>query len=1074
MLTVYRASAGTGKTYTLTGEYVRLLFSGTDMHARILSVTFTNRATEEMKSRILKELHLLSSGEKSDCLGMLMDVYGSDEAHVRRRAGQILVRMLHDYASFNVSTIDHFFQQVVRAFIRELGLQGNYRIEMDVDAVLDEAIDSLLSSLDRTENKNLLGWLLRFSREKVERGESWDVRREIKLLSYELFKEKYKTSSAHVRKDIEDREALSGYGDMLRTIIRRAEAEARRTGEEAMHIMSKHGLSPSDFKGGSRSPMHFAARLARGAMDPPSATFRRIADGEDDPFAKTAPDDRQAAIRAAFEGGLGDCMQRILHFFDHLTDYRTAREIMRFYYTLGILSDLALQIGRLMNERNSMLIADTTDLLNRIVDSSDVPFIYEKTGTRIDHYMIDEFQDTSEMQWRNFRPLIAESLANRHDNLIVGDVKQSIYRFRNSDWTLLDEHVGRDFTAGLIAEKTLTGNWRSHRLIVEFNNAFFTVAPQLLRRQFDEAPDDGTHGSESRRTAAGKITSAYAGSYQHVAPPFRDRDGHVRIEFLPDGDETSWKEEAAARLPDLVERLQDNGYALRDIAILVRTRAEGTTVADTLLACKQTRTGSHYAYDIISDDALIIGNSPAVRFIAAMIRFAVHPDDDTLRKHALLLHLALRRTADPACSESPDTALRRGFQETTLAELDRLTHRPFYETAEGICRLFERDIPEEEQVFVQSFLDLIAGYAAREPADADKFDRWWHETGCRSKIATPDSQNAIRILTIHKSKGLGFKAVIIPFADWETEPKNGTIFWCIPHRPPFDRFHLVPAGYSAELAETIFAEDYYHEKLYACIDNLNALYVAFTRAKEALIIFAPATTARRTKQISRLIRDSITTEGIRTTAEGEPLQSLPEGFRPDDNIFEWGRWWQTRTDSADSPREIPVRHIPSILPGERVRLRLHRNGGFFDDSHRRYGILMHDLLSLIRTTADIPAAVLAKVATGEIRSDETDTLAAQLEQLANGTRTKSWFDGSMHIMNEAEILLGNGRSQRPDRIMIDGDKVTVVDYKFGEQKDARHLQQLKKYVALIRDMGYRTVAGYVWYVETDEMEELSC
>jgi ATP-dependent exoDNAse (exonuclease V) beta subunit len=1072
MLTIYRASAGTGKTHTLTGEYLRLLFGGTDLHSHILSVTFTNKATEEMKSRILKELHLIASDKSSAYLRLLMEEYGKTEEQIRRQAKHILIRILHDYAAFNISTIDHFFQQIMRAFIRELGLQGNYRIEMDVDTVLNESIDNLLSGLDKPENKDLLGWLLRFGEDKVERGESWDIRKEIMRLSYELFKEKYKTSSEDIRKDIEDKQTLDEYKNMLWSIVRATESEARQLGEQALVLMSRHALTPSDFKGGSRSPLYFFERLSKGVMSEPSVTFRNLACNEEAFYTKTTPPHKQQAISKIFHEGLNDCIQSTIRFFDNLAHYYTAREIARFYYTLGILTDVSRRIKEWMEERNSMFIADTTDLLNKIIDGSDVPFIYEKTGTRIDYYMIDEFQDTSEMQWRNFRPLIEESLSYRHANLIVGDVKQSIYRFRNSDWTLLDEQVGKDFPANAITEKTLTDNWRSHRLIVEFNNAFFTIAPQLLQQQFNIGLDESTLNEIQRNMFASKIISAYAKSFQHVSPPFRDKDGHVRIEFLADSDETDWKGAAMARLPLLIEQLQDKGYSLRDMAVLVRTKAEGVAVADTLLAYKETHVGSPYVYDIISEDALVIGNSSSVRFIVAVMHYVSHPEDPIVHKFAHMQHIALRLKANPASGESLADAMKSGFPERIISELKRLSHRSFYEMAEGIYRLFEPDIPENEQVFVQSFLDVAAEYMTKEPADADKFLRWWKETGSQAKIATPDTQNAIRILTIHKSKGLGFKAVIVPFADWETEPKSGTIFWCRPREAPFDRLHLAPAGYSKTLGKTIFAEDYYHEKLYACIDSLNALYVAFTRAKEELIIFAPNAEAKRTKQISGLIRDVIQAEEVSKTVEGETLKSLSEGFREDEDLFEWGDWWQTSTDKDDSPQEIPMKRIPSILPDERIHLRLHRKGGFFDDHLRRYGILMHDILSRIQTKADIPAAVISKKSEGELRSEEVEELTSRLERLLDREEVKKWFDGSMLVMNETEILFGNGKSRRPDRIMIDGNKATIVDYKFGEQKDARHGQQIKKYLSLIHEIGYQNVIGYVWYVETNEIEEV--
>ncbi|MDR1675156.1 MAG: UvrD-helicase domain-containing protein [Tannerella sp.] len=1072
MLTVYRASAGTGKTHKLTGEYLRLLFRGTDVHSRILSVTFTNKATEEMKSRIIQELHILASGQPSDYLAPLTGLYRQTEEQIRTQARRIMIRLLHDYSAFHVSTIDHFFQQTMRAFIREIGLQGNYRVEMDRDLVLSESIDSLLAGLDRKEDRPLLEWLLRFSEDKVERGETWDIRAEVRKLGQELFKEKYKSCSEAINRDIADKQALGRYRDALYALIRATEAEARQIGEQGMAALARYDLLPSDFKGGSRSALFLFEQLAGGAMKEPTATFRDMADRVEACYTKTTAPGKRQAIEAAWNAEAGDCLRRTVAFFDRLTHYYTAREVIRYYYTLGILSDISRQIRLWCEEKNCLLIADTTELLNRVIDGSDVPFIYEKTGTRIDHYMIDEFQDTSEMQWHNFRPLVRESLAYRHDNLIVGDIKQSIYRFRNSDWTLLDEKVRQDFTAEQTEEETLAENWRSHRLIVEFNNTFFAIAPSLLQQRYSEGLDGSALGPGQRERFANKIISAYDRSFLRVSPPFRSQDGHVRIELLSGSDGVSWKEEAMRRLPAVIERLQDSGYALRDMAILVRTRAEGMLAAETLLAYRSAHPDATCHYDFISDDALELGSSRSVRFMAGMLHCLNRPDDPVAHRLARIALILLRRETQPAAETgSFAEAIRTDFPAETVAALRKLSHRPLYEMAEGVYRLFEAVFPDSEQVFIQSFLDLVAGYAEKEPADMDRFLEWWKEAGRQTKIAMPDTQNAIRILTIHKSKGLGFKAVIIPFGDWDADQKSGSILWCRPREAPFNQLHLAPVGYSGALNRTLFAEDYYHEKLHAYIDNLNALYVAFTRAKEELIVFVPDAEARPSKAISRLIRDTLRTDSVAATASGDALLPFAGGFRTD-GLFEWGDWWHTRPARRDAAEEIPVRRLPSIPPDGRMHLRLHRGGGFFDDRQRRYGVLMHELLSGIRTAADIRAVVALREAGGEIGRQEAAEWVERLEKLLNRPAVKKWFDGSMRVLNEAEILFDSGKSSRPDRILMADGHVHVIDYKSGEQKDPRHRRQISHYCELIRRMGYGQVNGFLWYVERDEIDEV--
>ena len=409
------------------------------------------------------------------------------EIQVRKQAAQILIDILHDYSAFNISTIDRFFQQTMRAFTREIGLQGGYGIEMDQELVLTTAIDNLLSDLEKPESKDLLGWLLRFAEDKIESGGEWNLRKDIMALSREVFKESYKAFSEAVGRDIEDKKALEDYKNELYGIIRSVEATAKELGERGLAILNKYGLKVTDFKGGSRSPLTLLDRLVQGEMKEPSATFIGLADNLDGCFTKTVSLGTRQIIGCAFEDGLNDCIKGIISLFGNLTAYNTAREIVRYYYTLGILTDVSRQIAAYREEKNVMLIADTTELLSKVIEGSDAPFIYEKTGTHVDHYMIDEFQDTSGMQWNNFRPLIEESLAHSRDNLIVGDVKQSIYRFRNSDWKLLDEQVQADFSPEVVHEETLKDNWRSCRNIVEFNNALFTTLPGVLQAVYNEA-----------------------------------------------------------------------------------------------------------------------------------------------------------------------------------------------------------------------------------------------------------------------------------------------------------------------------------------------------------------------------------------------------------------------------------------------------------------------------------------------------------------------------------------------------------------------------------------------------------
>ena len=783
MLTIYRASAGAGKTHKLTGEYLLLLFSQPGAYKRILAVTFTNKATDEMKGRIVEELYNLASGHKSDYVDMLSEAYKMDEEQVRSQAKKILITILHDYSAFNISTIDKFFQQTMRAFTREIGLQGGYGIEMDQDLVLSDAVDRLLAGLENPENKELLGWMLRFAEDKIEGGGEWNLRRDIMSLGSEVFKESYKAFSDELLSDIKDKKALEDYKTSLFKIIKSVEKEVRDIASEAKEIMNRHSLLPTDFKGGSRSPMCLIDKWAKGEMKPPTATFAGLEDNASAYTTKTTPEDKKSAIMSAFSAGLNDCVKRMVARFDNLTHYYTANEIVRYYYTLGILADISRNIAEYREEKNVMLIADTTELLSKVIDGSNAPFIYEKTGTRIDNYMIDEFQDTSGMQWRNFKPLVEESVSNNRDNLIVGDVKQSIYRFRNSDWKLLDEQVAKDFADDVVREETLKDNWRSCRNIVSFNNSFFTAAPFLLQDLYNNNIETSSLSDEEKALYNTRLMSAYKKSYQRVPAPFRNKDGHVRVEFVQSDDNGEWKEKVLERLPEHLEKLQDNGFELRDIAILVRTNMEGAAVAEALMAYKDSHPDSPYKYDIISDDALFVSRSFVIRFMMQMLRHINNPGDDACRRIALFSYRIVSGHWE-----------RTDFTEVELAELQRISSLPLYEMVESVYRLFMPYFPVNEQVFVQAFLDMVAEYSGKESADLSRFIKWWDERGYRKTIATPDAQNAIRIMTVHKSKGLGFKAVIVPFCDWEIDhkPTKPVVLWCHPKEAPFNNLHLVP------------------------------------------------------------------------------------------------------------------------------------------------------------------------------------------------------------------------------------------------------------------------------------------
>ena len=1065
-LHVYKASAGSGKTHRLTAEYLCLLFSSPYAYRHILAVTFTNKATDEMKTRIVSELAKLAKGEDSPYMGLLSNEYSYNEEQVKKEARNILIHILHDYSSFSVSTIDKFFQQTMRAFTREIGLGGGYNVELDTDKVLAEAIDSMLYDLEKNDNKLLLDWLIRFSEEKVENGETWNIRNDIQSLSKEILKESYKAYSNQVQENIADKRLMTDYKEILFAIIQAFEKRSQQIGEKALNIMSRFGLKPEDFKGGSRSAFFNFLKWANGAIEEPTNTFRTLTDGYDNWYTGKTPADIRNRVEDAHPE-LNICVEDIIAHYDNSRIYQTAYEINRYFFTLGILGDVDKKIRENAAENNIMLISDTTELLNRIIEGNESPFIYEKVGLRVNNYMIDEFQDTSGMQWQNFLPLVKDSLAAGNKNFIVGDVKQSIYRWRNSDWKLLDEQLDIDFGKDKINHETLDTNWRSSRNVIAFNNAVFTSGSSLLQDTYNRSLQD----TEDKRLSPflSRITKAYGEIYQKIPEKSKNNDGHVRIEFI-DTDEHVWQEYVLEQIPKQIEELQDKGYSLKDIAILVRTKKEGADIANCLLEYKSTHADSKYRYDIISDEALFVGNSKSIKLIIALLKYLHNPLDVSLRTLAVFEYFKYNNQLSAEDALQKYFSGREDLPEDVSAELERIRELPLYEMTEEIFGLFHGAMEGNEQVYIQSFLDMVLDFSIRNTSDLDAFLKWWDETGIKKTVFTPDGQDAIRIMTIHKSKGLGFNVVLIPFCNWEIDHRQTTILWCHPKVEPFNRLHLVPVKYSQKLKNTIFDYEYFDERLHAYIDNLNILYVAFTRAKSELIAFAPRPKRNEINSISSLLWNIVS---VVDTVENDMNIRLADYVDDESGIFEIGNnYIPSKTREKEFAKEVNVEPLSSISYDDRIKLLLKNKYYFTDSGKRDYGMLMHEIVSKIETAEDIDNALTAYHISGDITNEQKTELAGLLESYLSDPAVSRWYSGGYRVLNEIQILQPKGTFSRPDRVMINGDEVIVIDYKFGEKENPKYIRQVKYYINQIEKMGYKTVRGYICYIALGKVIEV--
>lgn len=1086
MLNIYRASAGSGKTFRLTQDYIHLLFDPQRerVHRRILAVTFTNKATDEMKTRILKELYALSQGEESNYRAGLMAKFSMDEEAVNRRAKHILTTILHDYSSFSISTIDRFFQQVIRSFAREIGVHGGYNLELDNESTLQQSVDNLFLDLSKDENKQLLNWLTQFAEERIEQSENWNPRRSIEDLGQEIFKESYQHKAEDTNRRLHDREFLQNYRAKLRKIENDFEEKVKTAAQNGLNIMAKYGLNHEDF---SYSTTKIFDKLIKGEYEI-GKRFVGYADDVSNCYSKAKPQNIKNAIESAYVDGLQSSIKEIIRLLqEEIVLYNSAEIVQKHINTLGILSDLALQIKKLTEEQNSMLISDANMLLNRIIDNSETPFVYEKTGIHIDHFMIDEFQDTSTLQWKNFYPLVSNSLSSGKFNLVVGDVKQSIYRWRNSDWKLLDEQIMHDFRPEQLHEENLDINWRSDRNIIEFNNEFFRCAAILLQQKLNESLLPVLPVYPSLQSLTHRIEHAYGQLHQKISQ--RAGSGYVNVSFIPrDENEDGWKAESLSRLPALLENLQSRGYRPGDVAILVKRNEDAQDVIRKLLTYKTSPEAKPgFSYDVMGNEGLMIASAASVRFVLGILRLLVNPAD-SIQQTVVGYEYAR------ACLNLPaNEALNACFAESktgnefsalfTKAENEKLgviKNSSLYDMVEQIVALFNVGLWNNEAVFIQAFQDVVFKFTSGKTADLYSFLKWWDKSGIKQCISTPENPDAFRIMTIHKSKGLDFKVVIIPFCEWEVDKKSGyfkNVLWCEPKTEPFSELPLLPVEYSAKLGQSIFAENYLEELMHQFIDNLNVAYVAFTRAKHELICIAPVPKSEpeSIEKINSLA--GLLLYSFQNSVENHAEINLTENFNQENQIYKLGdpttyTYSESKTDDSNEKLE----NYPSVSSTNRLQIR-HQSLDYWlesqelTDSRLNYGIIMHDILRNITRKSDQSKAIHEMINEGRINENESKTIIREMEKFWALPETSDWFADDVRVLTEATILTPTGDLYRPDRVVFRGKQAIVVDYKFGDKENKTYLQQVKQYMELITGMGYEA-SGYVCYVSLEKVVEV--
>jgi len=1096
-LEIYKASAGSGKTFRIVREYLKMVFQRPGAYKNILAVTFTNKATAEMKDRILKDLSSLASGKPSGHLEYLKLEFHKSEEEIRITAAKILKLILHDYSRFSVSTIDSFFQRVIRAFSREMRLNASYRTELDVKLILEEAVDRLFLEIDN--NPGLKNWMLEYADENLREGKNWNFREDLTGRGQELFKEEFKLFSEPLLQKLADKNYLTKYSQELRVLLDQYESKLKNIGKQGLVLISAQGLSIENFKYGKSSFATHFNKLADGSFELPGSRTLDACDNLDAWSKATDKPELKDRIAAIYNSGLNHLLVSSIECMN--TEgvlANTAKSILANLFSFGLLTDIALKVQEVSKEKNIVLLNDSTQLLRKVIAGSDSPFVYEKMGSVYRNFMLDEFQDTSRLQWDNFKPLIENSLGEGNRNIIVGDVKQSIYRWRNGDWNLLATQVENDLSRFGTSVVSLDTNWRSAKKVIDFNNILFRESSRLMNLDFESTLTGSGHTFDELPEMKGIIEKAYSDHYQKFSGK-ASTEGYVRLQLIENENskiKSDYQQLAIAEMITQIEKVQANGVRPGDIAILVRSKNEGSMIAKALLDRKINNADSPCCYDVISNDSLIIGLSPVVNFILNFFKLFVNADHDIVKADLVygyfnyLSPLIEKAAPPPADNYHEWFAVNREIPElfkpyfpisgnevfdTTLLSL------PLFELTSNIARHFGLNKIKGEMVYLEAFLDLVLQYGKDQAGGIAGFLDWWTTSGSNKTITLSEGQNAISILTIHKSKGLEFHTVFVPLCDWEIVPSanKAPYLWCHPNQEPFNKMDLVLVKYGKGLERTLFSDAYFKEMLYSSVDNLNLLYVAFTRAINSLFVFCPYAPKLNNpyKNIAALIQGLIENPPLLDSIDREKYTDLTEFYNPETKVLEIGEIKKVLYSSqALNSNNQELDNLILAGKDDRLKLRIHSDS-YFDiyDSPKSerisHGKLMHELFEKIATVDDANASLKRMVSEGKIDTKTGEAYLQLIHQILAEEPFRTWFGNEWRVLNERDILRGDEKKHRPDRVMIKGGELVVVDYKTGV-KSEKDLAQVRGYLKDFSKMGYPDPKGFLWYISNDEIIEV--
>ena len=1055
---ILSASAGAGKTdqlaYKFVHDVVKHFPTKPYLYRAILAVTFTNKATEEMKSRILEKLNeLITKPEGNDYMKDLKRDLGLQQEEIIKRAKQIQTSILHDYSRFTILTIDKFFQRILRAFIKELGIDLNYNIELDTSSVLTKCTDSLIE--DISTNEELEKWIYEFAQECNDEGKDWDIRKIINELGEEIFKEGNKETIEESMPKAELRKVIAEGEKRVKEITDSLTA----MGAEALEIIANAGLEVSDFSRKSQGGAGYFENFAAGQFSRPNSY--QIAALESPDKWITADTKKNKALKAQLDAAVAKLHPMLVKMYETFIANEklltTLPCVKKTYRSFALLHDIYNKVKEQCDSEGMMLLPETKYILSRFIAGNDAPFIYEKIGNRFERYMIDEFQDTSAQEWGNFLPLLQNAMAQAEDEsvLIVGDVKQSIYRWRGGDWSILNGGVQGDLGKENTFTKPMQENWRSLPQIVEFNNE---MIGEIVKHHSDEldaelesAAKNGQISENCKENLTGMLANAYTDHTQTSMKSSEER-GYVRIDF--------YNKDEQLPIIKCIESAIARGYQYKDILILCRGKSTIKKVADILLEYKQQNND----FNIMTQEALIVGKALISQFVIAVLRLSQNRADNL--SLAIINSYLQRPYNQPLSQEDGDL----------VAGISQLTPE---EAFERIVKHFKLNEHRGELAYLQAVHEQIINFCAMKIVDIQLFLKEWDEKGFEKSLSVEMSDNTIEVTTIHKAKGLERKVVILP-CDWGLNPYAGEVVWSSPAEgDDISNVGRFPVKYNNDtMSKSFFADDYYRERIYSHIDNINILYVALTRASEEMYLFVPSYSKSKDfeeNNVSKLVWERAVANKF-PTLKGE----IKEG----DYSLQYVEYGTPIKQAKAKQKESKVENVlvdcyPTAITKMSLRLSEQR---YFEDAEtsitpRNMGIEMHSILSQAKNIDDITQRIDSSFEAGRLSAEQRDELKQVVEREFQREQVKEWFTEWDVVRNENDILISRADESRdektgtlrPDRVMIRGERAVVVDYKFGLKQYESHRKKMADYMQLLKQMGYAEVEGYVWYLSMGEI-----